>query len=127
MQLDRCWCLSTDVYLLFEKVESKRRYHVLCYHSFPSHCIVSYLFPRRCYNGRSQDVYNDVPFGEMLFEEDSEVVNSEVGGLMDTSITDAVIEYGFPVEFFLDTLCRFELLRLMQLRIILDLISVSVL
>ena len=30
----------------------------------------------------------------------------DTGSLMDTSINNAVIEYGFPAEFFLDTLCR---------------------
>lgn len=52
-----------------------------------------------------QTDYYDVPFGEMLFggkDEDKE----DTGSLMDTSINNAVIEYGFPAEFFLDTLCR---------------------
>lgn len=49
--------------------------------------------------------YYDVPHGEMLFEGKREN-KEDVGSLMDTTINNAVIEYGFPVEFFLDTLCR---------------------
>lgn len=43
----------------------------------------------------------------MLFEgkagDDS---TANTGSLMDTSINSAVLEFGFPVEFFLDMLCR---------------------
>lgn len=54
-----------------------------------------------------ENYYNDVPFGEMLFEGKAGEVNAEdTGSLMDTSINNAVWEYGFPVEFFLDMLCR---------------------
>lgn len=52
--------------------------------------------------------YNDVPFGDMLFEGKSVGENTQdTGSLMDTSINNAVFEYGFPVEFFLDMLCRY--------------------
>lgn len=57
-----------------------------------------------------QTDYYDVPFEEMLFAgkyEDKE----DTGSLMDTSINNAVIEYGFPAEFFLDTLCRCDTAR----------------
>ncbi|CAN0302046.1 unnamed protein product, partial [Laminaria digitata] len=57
------------------------------------------------HNAEVKTDYYDVPFGEMLFggkDEDKE----DTGSLMDTSINSAVIEYGFPAEFFLDTLCR---------------------
>ncbi|CAM9218855.1 unnamed protein product [Ectocarpus sp. 13 AM-2016] len=51
--------------------------------------------------------YNDVPFGDMLFEGKAGGENAQdTGSLMDTSINNAVFEYGFPVEFFLDMLCR---------------------
>lgn len=54
-----------------------------------------------------QNYYNDVPFGEMLFEgKTGEETEDFTGSLMDTSINNAVWEFGFPVEFFLDMLCR---------------------
>lgn len=44
----------------------------------------------------------------MLFEGKTGGGNTEdTGSLMDTSINNAVFEYGFPVEFFLDMLCRY--------------------
>lgn len=55
-----------------------------------------------------QNYYNDVPFGDMLFEGKAGDDNSEfTGSLMDTSINNAAFEFGFPVEFFLDMLCRY--------------------
>eukprot|EP00903_Cladosiphon_okamuranus_P007120 g6918.t1 len=54
-----------------------------------------------------QNYYNDVPFGEMLFDgKTGDEVGDFTGSLMDTSINNAVFEFGFPVEFFLDMLCR---------------------
>ncbi|CAM9415163.1 unnamed protein product [Pylaiella littoralis] len=54
-----------------------------------------------------ENYYNDVPFGEMLFEGKAGGENTaDTGSLMDTSVNNAVIEFGFPVEFFLDMLCR---------------------
>lgn len=56
---------------------------------------------------RSQADYYDVPHGEMLFagkDEDKE----DTGSLMDTTVNNAVLEYGFPVEFFLDMLSRYD-------------------
>ena len=44
----------------------------------------------------------------MLFEGKAGDENSEdTGSLMDTTINNAVVEFGFPVEFFLDMLCRY--------------------
>lgn len=55
-----------------------------------------------------QNYYNDVPFGDMLFEGKDGDENADfTGSLMDTSINNAVLEFGFPVEFFLDMLCRY--------------------
>jgi len=43
----------------------------------------------------------------MLFEGKAGDESSEdTGSLMDTTINNAVVEFGFPVEFFLDMLCR---------------------
>lgn len=56
---------------------------------------------------RQENYYNDVPFGDMLFEGKAGDENSEdTGSLMDTTVNNAVAEFGFPVEFFLDMLCR---------------------
>lgn len=57
---------------------------------------------------RQENYYNDVPFGDMLFEENAGDEEEDFSGsLMDTSINNAVLEFGFPVEFFLDMLCRY--------------------
>lgn len=56
-------------------------------------------------NASSQDDYFDVPFGAMLFEGKDKNKEFE-GSLMDTTISAAVVEYNFPVEFFLDMLSR---------------------
>lgn len=46
----------------------------------------------------------------------------DTGSLMDTSINNAVIEYGFPAEFFLDTLCRCDAVGFYNCR---DILSTS--
>lgn len=43
----------------------------------------------------------------MLFEDNTgDETDDFAGSLMDTSINNASMEFGFPVEFFLDMLCR---------------------
>lgn len=65
----------------------------------------------RRYRGQLQVTYFDVPHGEMLFQPEDK---KDTGSLMDTSITSAVLEFGFPVEFFLDMLCRYFMLNTKQ-------------
>lgn len=53
-----------------------------------------------------QGGYFDVPHGDMLFEE-GKMDTEDKDGLMDTTINEAAVLYGFPVEFFLDVITRY--------------------
>lgn len=52
-----------------------------------------------------QDEYFDLPSSDM-FHKERKLNPADEFGLMDTTINEAVLDYGFPLEFFLDVVTR---------------------